>query len=90
MDPGPGTPTPTAVVAPTTGPSGNVNLTTGASTLDRVTLIVSGPLNGFPGELHLTGTFVPKFLFTTAGLPRATEGSAYTPTLTSACVTART
>ena len=43
----------------TAGPSGTYNAVTGAYTLNWTSAIVGGPFNGFTGEWHLPGTFVP-------------------------------
>ena len=44
----------------TAGPTGTYNATTRAFTLNWSSAIVGGPFNGFTGQWHLQGTFVPK------------------------------
>jgi len=44
----------------TAGPAGTYNAVTGAYTLDWTSLIVGGPFNGFTGQWHLAGTFIPR------------------------------
>jgi hypothetical protein len=44
--------------APTAGPTGSYNSSTGVYTLTWTSLIVGGPFNGFTGQWHLTGKFV--------------------------------
>jgi len=43
----------------TAGPSGTYNAKTHAFTLEWTSRIVGGPFNGFTGQWHLQGTFVP-------------------------------
>jgi len=44
----------------TAGPTGTYNAKTHAYTLTWTSAIVGGPFNGFTGQWHLQGTFVPK------------------------------
>ena len=61
--------------------SGSYNPSTLAFTITWRSLIVGGPFDGFTGEWHLAGTFVPNVQITTASLPGALIGTAYSAKL---------
>ena len=62
----------------TSGPTGTYNEATHAYTLDWTSAIVGGPFNGFTGQWHLEGTFVPAtFGIATTKVPTAKRSVAY-------------
>jgi hypothetical protein len=61
--------------------TGSYDSSTRAFTLTWRSLIVGGPFDGFTGEWHLAGTFVPNVVISTATLPGALIGKAYSSKL---------